>query len=158
MDEVPLHHSFQVLTMKTALEMLDRIDTFLVEALIPERRMLWDILCAMRGPDKSEDNSEKEHTTAVLRAVALPKTAAAHPQGVYADFNTKGTLLSVAQRARNFSHFADHIQYAAYALAEMRGEQLRAPTPPLCTPRAILDEFDVEAIIDDPEVSTDDAR
>lgn len=147
--------------MKTALEMLDRIDTFLVEAPQHERRYLWDILCAMRGPDKSEDDSEKEHTTAVLRAVALPKTAAIRPYGVYADFNTKGTLQGVISRTHNFSHFshfADHIQYAAYALAEVRGEQLRAPTPPLCTPRAILDEFDVEAIIDDPEVSTDDAR
>lgn len=115
--------------MKTALEMLDRIDTFLVEAPQLERRMLWDILCAMRGPDKVEDRSEKEHTTAVIRAIALPKSAAIRPHGVYADFNTKGTLQDVVSRPRNFSHFSDHITYAAHALAEARGEDVTLLVP-----------------------------
>jgi hypothetical protein len=69
---------------KTAREMLDLIDQFLVSPPIPfsgsdpfgptEQKALWDVLSALRGPDDMKD-AVKHVTTARIRKAAFPLCA-----------------------------------------------------------------------------------
>lgn len=81
-----------------------------------ERKMLWHVLTAMRGPD-SENDTLKEATTAVIRAAALPNLAL-HGGGIIAEGNVPARLAQLANYTgeRDSWHFADHIRLAAGAL------------------------------------------
>lgn len=59
----------------TAREMLDVIDEFLLTAPSAEQRSLWDVMCALRGPDEESRQDEKASTTSVIRTKAFPRVA-----------------------------------------------------------------------------------
>lgn len=93
----------------TAKDILAMIDEWSLNASYPEKRNLWDILSALRGPDS--DNEElKERTTTVIRSKAFSnfgkECAWFAPRGVKIQMN--GT--------EDQKHFIGHIKMAANAL------------------------------------------
>lgn len=97
---------------------LNQIDEFLAVG-DDNARALFDILSALRGPDRPEDAHLKSSTTAVVRTWALPKTAAVN--------NNNNDMRICAQFALPLSqlnpdidswsgHFAMHLVYARNAL------------------------------------------
>ena len=101
---------------------LDRIETFLLQNNT-DARHLWDILSALRGPDKTEDAMAKAVTTCVIRRRAFPKLAKST-----ARYNIPASFRSMSGRnpryplVRKFEgfqyepHFEKHIRVAAVAI------------------------------------------
>lgn len=110
---------------KTAKEVLAVIDKFfLTNGKCPQSQKLWDVLCALRGPDQ-EEFTIKSHSTSFIRQAALPSA--------YRLFSTKTSLQTENDKCEivdpdgarakelqsaNFDaqHFYKHIQDACSAL------------------------------------------
>lgn len=101
--------------------MLDEIDGFLCSKKITdsEKQQLWDVLLALRGPDRL-GFIEKEATTSHIRCKAFPKFTKVIYSGqveIGADFS-KGKLISKRELESNdviYSknrHFYQHIKDA----------------------------------------------
>lgn len=108
----------------SAREMLDAIDSFLVEAPVEEARSLWDVLTALRGPDNGND-AVKDETTLPIRRTAFPKMAAMSREA--GDANRTGAIFfpyyssptgfsDVVRTSRPDGHFFYHTVQAARAL------------------------------------------
>lgn len=103
-------------------EMLDRIDDFLASHSL-EAAELWDVLTALRGPDR-EGLDDKMCTTVPIRVVAFPKTAAMPDEfngGVKSRAIFEGSPRDfVWPDINSTEHFDHHIRQAAYALGMPR--------------------------------------
>ena len=113
--------------------MLDNIDRFLSDPTIAEveKRGLWDVLTALRGPDfvKSSAQGAKKMATANIRTKALPRTSklgrrakakfGSNLQYVYgAHFSVvpKRVRLTGLGSGYQEKHWAEHIEKANTAL------------------------------------------
>lgn len=101
---------------KTAREMLDVLDEFLMSAPSVVASELWDVLTALRGPD-SACTDVKMRTTGLIRTLAFPKTAALSKEHlcIYAFFGDPEKH-PIDLRGVAASHFRSHITAAAVAL------------------------------------------
>lgn len=81
-----------------------------------ERKKLWDILCALRGPD-NHNSPLKSSTTAVIRMAALGKHS--HPVCV-ADF-AEDEKRSVSLRKTLHGEIEDHFNWHAWMAFEALG-------------------------------------
>lgn len=118
--------------MKTMREALDAIDGFLVDDAVEpvEKRRLWDVLSALRGPD-SRDEALKQETTVNIRRAAFPLTAQARmPGGKYYDVTREwlGASFTDARPLRLFdfpmdvsAHFTDHVWRSTESLEIREG-------------------------------------
>lgn len=108
----------------TPRQFLDQLDEFFANERIPleERRALWDVLTATRGPDRPRDRKRVGHrVTAILRAHAFPKTAAMLVKGAKKGFkpkmDPKGSLARAAEQLHDGGgHFHIHAWKAILAL------------------------------------------
>jgi hypothetical protein len=94
---------------------LDYIDTVLSQGSVSARE-LWDVLAALRGPDRIENGVTKENTTVHIRSAAFPKTANAVNNGycnIAAAFSSHDNPFMYPE---NGGHFVAHIRYAAFVL------------------------------------------
>jgi len=114
--------------VKTAKEALDALDEFFVTADVSEARNLWCVLSALRGPDSVDgqrDNTLKDNTTGVIRAVAFPRLANLWEQGaivVGATFTSHRRLDSISTYFSFYNHFLSHIRDAKQVLQQMHRE------------------------------------
>lgn len=107
--------------MKTKLrKMLDLIDEVLAQDTA-KAEALWNVLCAMRGPDSGVGDL-KERTTVVVRTTAFPRTAkiARDSYGCCngAQFGASQAVFRI-KKADDLSkqgHFLRHVRLAADAL------------------------------------------
>lgn len=103
---------------------LEQIDLILAEG-DQDSRQLWDILTALRGPDKYVSSAVKVATTAIIRKTVLPKTAEANFKngidGIYAIFrDDSAASVDVRSKLRNSNeddllapyHFVYHAKEA----------------------------------------------
>jgi hypothetical protein len=108
-------------------KVLNTIDNYLATGDQGDSRALWNILSALRGPDKlyPEVNkyylSVKDVTTSVIRAAAFPKTAAlSHRDGgrVRASMMPDDFKYARVRTDRDFpsDHFTGHARSAFRAL------------------------------------------
>jgi len=108
-------------------KVLDTIDDYLATGDKGDSMALWDILAALRGPDKSYPEgtkywlSVKDVTTSVIRAAAFPKTAAlSHRDGgrVRASMMPDDFKYARVRTDRDFpsDHFTGHAHTAFQAL------------------------------------------
>lgn len=113
--------------MNTAKEMLAEIDTFLADhAYDGEGGKLWDVLCALRGPD-NEAQGIKTTTTMVIRGKALPMCLHAisrmswypGPSGRYPAM-TSHIKFEIKENDQ-YRHFSEHAQAAYNVLVGMEG-------------------------------------
>src|SRR5512143_2425616 len=106
---------------RTTDTMLRVIDRFLTDKTIPqsERRQLWSVMTALRGPDNDGGYGAYRHvkalTTVQIRQAAFPLVLeeSLKPHGelpVPADFTTSQTFNEAAAESGG-SHFAAHITY-----------------------------------------------
>jgi hypothetical protein len=115
-------------TMKPKLrKVLNTIDNYLATGDKRDSMALWDILAALRGPDKEYPQvnkyylSMKDVTTSVIRAAAFPKTAeVSHRDGgrVCASMTQDGFDCARVRTDKDFpsDHFTGHAQSAFRAL------------------------------------------
>lgn len=101
------------------VKILNDIEEFLLTADQEDRRGLWDILTALRGPDDRQVQVKKHITTARIRTLAFPRLQRA-PFKVLADFSVKKVAPEVPDIdsddwSKN-SHFYHHVQNAVNAL------------------------------------------
>jgi hypothetical protein len=110
--------------MKTVNDMLNDLDEFFLTAPKSDVVHLWDILAALRGPDDI-DTELKTRTTARIRSLAFPRTAAYGAEDLPATFAQPGSgmpTLSPMEQGRIYAghhslyHFFSHIEYADTAL------------------------------------------
>jgi hypothetical protein len=125
--------------LTTARAMLDLLDSFMLSASTKERRELWTVLTALRGPDTPECGQKR--WTMVLRSGALPKYAekmaddsrisqspgfiqgmtgeqlADPTQLQYNDWNH--SLAAAYPSTDQHAHFLGHAQRAQHALISM---------------------------------------
>lgn len=107
----------------TPRELLDQLDTYLSDPRQPldERRALWDVLTAIRGPDRRRDRKAFKHEVAgVIRAHAFPRTAKRLGKGQpgFRPKFTDGTLRDAAEHlADGGGHYQTHAWRALLALA-----------------------------------------
>ncbi len=99
-----------------AAQVLDVINDFLGDAPDQEVANLWDVLSAIRGPDVSNSENDKQVTTAIIRAAAFPR---ARNIAVGATFNRVGTENIKIVPDPYSNHFNRHIKYAQIALNRM---------------------------------------
>lgn len=106
---------------KTARDVLNIIDDFLSLGGVNdcERKMLWDVLTALRGPD-DETYSLKMESTIPIRRAAFPKIASnsrIQRETLLATFGTAQYKFNrhVFDTGR-YSHFGSHVINAASAL------------------------------------------
>lgn len=119
-------------------KVLDEIDAILVD----EGRagqLLWDILTALRGPDRDADASVKWTSTARVRARAFPKTARVvmDKYARYGAYNGDGAPIvweprvvgprEVYRMRHSSHHFVDHIRAASLALERVAPVPLGRP-------------------------------
>lgn len=108
-------------------KVLNTIDNYLATGDEQDSMKLWNILAALRGPDKlyPEVNkyylSMKDVTTSVIRAAAFPKTAAlSHSAGGRVCASMKPDDFNCARVRTDkdfpFDHFTVHAQNAFWAL------------------------------------------
>lgn len=114
----------RTVTEKTAKQVLEELDETLSTMDTYESRALWNILTALRGPDMNDlDGEIKYETTAIVRARALPKTAAADNLGVIslgATFRQEAKQVHITPAVEEAGwHFVTHIKRAVRALGEM---------------------------------------
>ena len=120
--------------MKTAKQLIEEIDDFFAQeerdrgvynqALVSEKRKLWAILTALRGPDVEDpDSIVKFNTTARIRQRVLPKTVKAESECkvVFPAFlYPGGNENEAADMAINVSlHFYSHYIQAVSVLDKM---------------------------------------
>jgi hypothetical protein len=89
-----------------------------------ERRALWNVLSALRGPDATTDYRLKQDTTTVIRRFALPRLASQVAD--VAPFEDEPALRALQKRLSwdlvehiempGGDHFLRHIRYAAEVL------------------------------------------
>jgi hypothetical protein len=103
---------------------LDQLDAYLGDGQQPleQRRELWDILVALRGPDRRKDRKVLKHdVAAVIRARAFPRTAKALGKGTPGfrpTFNPDASLYEAATAMRERGgHYQTHAWRALLALA-----------------------------------------
>lgn len=100
--------------MKTAIEVLASIDLTAAELTFKEAQKLWNILCALRGPDDG-DLELKLRTTAIIRGAALPKLAARN--NAYSNnIRESRPIYKCLPDPPPETHFGWHIEAAAKAL------------------------------------------
>lgn len=105
-------------------QILVLIDAYLADPYIPleDRRALWDILTALRGPDRPRDRKAVHHVpTAIIRAHAFPATAQLLEKHAKAGFkpkmDRKHSLAKAAESLKDGSgHFHTHAWRAILAL------------------------------------------
>jgi len=101
-------------------QILDQIDEFLLNSNSDSER-LWDVLSALRGPDKFS-YGDKVTTTNAIRVAAFPRTANADNLGAIslpAIFWTTGyqePTIDICDYESEGWHFAQHIRNAARVL------------------------------------------
>jgi hypothetical protein len=88
---------------------LDALNTWFSQAPDAERRRLWNVLSALRGPDLPE-LGDKAATTAVLRLAALPAL-----QG-WGHVEVAEAVRDIPLAAAGSLHFHAHVYTAARAL------------------------------------------
>lgn len=98
---------------KTPRQMLDEIDEYLAVGDAYSQQ-LWDVLCALRGPDQPRDE-QKDVTTAPIRSAAFPRTYDAFDGAMVlpAAFRPVEAFDPTALRG---GHFSSHIRFAAEVL------------------------------------------
>lgn len=101
----------------------------------PESKKLWDILTALRGPDRDDQQRYKGGLTAVIRSAAFPKAAVARSRAFSADFAPSYTGQEVKTGAAGLanSHYGLHVEAAAVALGldvDKRDPAAPAPAAP----------------------------
>ena len=121
----------KVAPARTADTMLRRIEEFFLTAPGFQRKLLWDILCALRGPDIPLDDPRtdpartlKGRTTARVRTLAFPLLAAEKTvsYGFGSQFAARvdaPNLEFSESGASSIPHFASHIIGARHALKEI---------------------------------------
>ena len=122
----------------TALDVLDVIDRFLASdgVATDEKRALWDVLTALRGPDNGSDDMKNAATIPIRRA-ALPLTTAAQTGGEYV--HTFGPVFTTsmggvpaynraAVSARGEDHFRVHTDSAVRQLRLVIGRRVAGDT------------------------------
>ena len=96
----------------TAKEVLILMDQWAKMASTAQTNKLWDVLTALRGPDKV-DAFVKKATTAVIRRAAVPNLT----RRVGADISNKQWVDLDVLKGRNVeSHFQGHIENAVRTL------------------------------------------
>lgn len=114
----------QVIPPAAPRDFLDQLDAYFADPKIPleDRRALWDVLTATRGPDRPRDRKKVGHrVTAILRAHAFPKTAAMLTRGARKGFKPKmdptGSLAKAAEQLHDGAgHYHTHAWRAILAL------------------------------------------
>lgn len=109
----------------TPRDLLNGIDTYLADESQPldERRALWDVLVALRGPDRRKDRKAMKHGVAgVIRAQAFPLLAARlgdGQPGFRPKFAPEVSLREAAEQlAERGGHYTTHAWRALLALAK----------------------------------------
>lgn len=118
--------------LTTAKAILNAIDEFFASNDITsdERKRLWLVLGALRGPDEDYETDEhpsiKGETTVVIRGIVLPKTAKADNAGTtyfpaaieYVRVKDRARALAKASRVTvgRGEHFFTHVRDAAESL------------------------------------------
>jgi hypothetical protein len=111
--------------LQTARQVLDVLDEFISrpgnEEFVQEKRDLWAVLTALRGPDKEYEAVQlKDSATAVVRAHAFPRCAAldAYYIGIGIGFDSfdRAHARITAENTGIHHHFARHIRDAFRAL------------------------------------------
>ncbi len=108
---------------KTAKDVLNDLDEWMVSTDFHQRCQLWDVLSALRGPDQLEQSYDKSSTTGWIRVCAFPKLTAqdGSPHEIIqkpASFATKGSWPALNPSIAA-SHFDMHIVLAWEALRNM---------------------------------------
>ena len=130
----------------TAKEWLEALDTWfsLYTTTTEEKRRLWAVLAALRGPD--DVTYSKSNTTGIIRAKAFPiTTGSARGAEVLGTTNVMGGFaeaMKAVGSGRN-EHFATHIATAVEALKKMYPE----PTPVAQAPNVAAGFYDPAAAI-----------
>lgn len=110
-------------TRVTARAMLDVIDAFLAsEKTSPtEKRKLWNVLTALRGPDISPAGQVKRISTGPIRMAAFPRFGERQELAQFesVDLYNETELKKLAVEGHEFSHlhFSSHSSAAAGALS-----------------------------------------
>lgn len=102
--------------MKTAEQMLQEIDKFLAQNN-DQSQLLWDILCAFRGPDSESVGSKKD--TIDIRRRALPKCALVANKNFKYNINCALFTWDGKDDVRK-THFDKHIGFADVSLRKLR--------------------------------------
>lgn len=96
---------------------LDKIDSILLNLDASALREVWHVLTALRGPDDPAEAHLKDATTALIRAVALPKSNTRI--GFFANITREDSeqlALIRSGRPQPSTHFLSHAGEAFYAL------------------------------------------
>jgi len=110
----------------TPRKLLDVIDAYLADPKVPldQRRAVWDVLVALRGPDRKKDRRTMKHSVAAaIRAHAFPRTARflarEAKQGFRPKFDRKASLRDVAEDLQDGGgHYHTHAWRALLALSK----------------------------------------
>ena len=100
------------------------IDHYLSDPSVPldDRRALWDVLVALRGPDRRKERRTLRHdVAAVIRATAFPATAALlgkrGPKGFRPKMRAGSLTAAAAALQERGGHYVSHAWRALLALA-----------------------------------------
>lgn len=105
---------------KTARQMLDKIDRFLLTAGSEESSKLWNVMAALRGPDDDTGDSYlKGRTTVPIRKAAFPRVNASGRSRHVTNGATFWGETAVDIAADEVGHFFTHVRDAARSLKEM---------------------------------------
>lgn len=105
---------------KTARQMLDKIDRFLITAGSEEASKLWNVMAALRGPDDDAGDSYlKGRTTVPIRKAAFPRVNASGRERHMTNGATFWGQDTVNVAEHEVSHFFVHVRDAARSLKEM---------------------------------------
>ena len=100
-------------TPKTARQILDLIDEFLITATRREVVSLWDVLSALRGPDNFACNTQsKDRLTVHIRRGAFPRMANRVNGKTPAVFHTTEERGVVTDSECHGDHFLCHALHA----------------------------------------------
>lgn len=120
---------YRATSKKTAKRMLKELRTFFRTADDKETAKLWDVLSALRGPDRPEQYIYKAATTGVIRQFVLPPRSSRRcGLTVVGDDQSSVERRAKLTNARVRAHFYSHVRDAFDALG-LKWDQVNEKAP-----------------------------